>query len=330
MDETLESPLALFDADQNGLGGSIYLSAFITRLAQPKCRVSINNQSVYESRPQQPLHGLKLLPARAKQYDLPLEEVLEINGECSLIYVALHDLPIRIEKLAKAIANGPRPLKILELNSRQVTLLKQQAVFVAWFKGCHVETGLLREGERLLENSLRHEDLPIRYCVRNKWHRQKVPLTAGSFCKLINDFEKICCGCSRKRARRRYKLRAGLRHAHEVIRNFCHGSPPADTNNAVLISLKPLTQQLRGNHADRAPGNRTFHLELRTRRKGFPPAWRIGRQGRRGAAERKIVTAPNVLFNIHHPGKAVLNRDLDNPSLSGLRQESVYLYARNS
>lgn len=105
---------------------------------------------------------------------------------------------------------------------------------------------------------------------------------------------------------------------------------PADANNTVLIGLKPFAQQLRRNDADRAAGNRTFHLELRTRRKGFPPARRIGRQGRRGAAERKIVTATNVLFNIHHPGKAVLDRNLDNPRLSGLRQESVHLYARNS
>ena len=93
------------------------MSKLVTRFVQPERRVSINDQSFHESRPQQSLHCLKFLPACAKQDHFPLVEVLEINCECPLIHIARHDLSLGIEKFAHAVADSPGALEILQFNS---------------------------------------------------------------------------------------------------------------------------------------------------------------------------------------------------------------------
>jgi hypothetical protein len=60
---------------------------------------------------------LQLFSARTQQDDFPLEEVLEINSECSLIQIARYDLAISIEEFTKAVANRPRSLEILKFNT---------------------------------------------------------------------------------------------------------------------------------------------------------------------------------------------------------------------
>lgn len=119
---------------------------------------------------------------------------------------------------------------------------EQKAVFVARSKGCEEKAGLLRERERLLKDTLRHENLPISNAVRDEGHRQEMALPTRSLSKLINDLEEVGRGSSRERTHRRNKLGPGLCQTDKMNWNFGNRSPPANSDHAILVGLEPFSQ----------------------------------------------------------------------------------------
>ena len=59
---------------------------------------------------------MQLLPTGAEEDHFPFEEVIQLDGERSLINVTLCHFAVSVEELAETIADGTRPLEILEFD----------------------------------------------------------------------------------------------------------------------------------------------------------------------------------------------------------------------
>ena len=92
------------------------LGRLVARFTKQKRRVPIDNQPIYKAGFQQCLDSLQLFSSGAEKDYFPFEEVIQLNGERSLINITLCHFAVGVEELAQTIADSTRALEILKLH----------------------------------------------------------------------------------------------------------------------------------------------------------------------------------------------------------------------